>query len=135
MVARSLAGFWSIGGQASYIWGKNVTDDQPIRRIPPPLGKFALRWDNETGTSWAELVVIGALKQNRLSAGDIRDERIPEGGTPGWATLNVRGGLELLDWVTVMVATENVTNKRYRLHGSGIDAPGFNVVTGLTLTM
>ena len=127
-------GFFRISGQASYIWGKSLEDDSPIRRIPPPLGRLGLRWDQGVNDSWIEAFARGALKQDRLSGGDIRDERIPEGGTPGWITLNLRGGFRLSRHMALNIGLENITNTRYRFHGSGIDAPGFNVVAGLILT-
>ena len=127
-------GFFRITGQASYIWGKSLEDDSPIRRIPPPLGRLGIRWDQSANTIWMEAFVRGALTQDRLSGGDIRDERIPEGGTPGWATLNLRGGVRFSKHVSLNVGLENITNTRYRFHGSGIDAPGFNVIAGLIVT-
>lgn len=126
--------FFQVTGQASYIWGKSLDDDSPIRRIPPPLGRFGVRWDHFQSKGWLEAFVRGALKQDRLSGGDMRDERIPEGGTPGWATLNLRGGLYLSKHLSLNVGLENITNTRYRFHGSGIDAPGFNVIAGLIVT-
>ena len=134
LFASTDRGFFRLTGQASYIWGKSLEDDSPIRRIPPPLGRLGIRWDHMQSKTWLEAFVRGALEQDRLSGGDIRDERIPEGGTPGWATVNLRGGVRFSKHVSLNVGLENITDTRYRFHGSGIDAPGFNIVAGLILT-
>jgi outer membrane receptor protein involved in Fe transport len=127
-----LGGGFSVAGQASYVWGANEDTREPLRRIPPAMGRLSLRHD--AGHRWVEVFMQGARRQDRLSAGDRRDERIPEDGTPGWATLNVRGGYALARRVHLVVAFENVLDRRYRIHGSGLDAPGFNALIALAAT-
>jgi len=63
----------------------------------------------------------------------VSDPRIPEGGTPGFVTHNVRAGIDLNRFGNFTVAWENITNQAYRLHGSGIDGPGTNLVLGYEL--
>jgi hemoglobin/transferrin/lactoferrin receptor protein len=48
--------------------------------------------------------------------------------TPGYATLNFRGGFQLGEHSNVTLILENILDKNYRTHGSGIDAPGINLV-------
>ena len=57
----------------------------------------------------------------------MRYVRINPMGTAGWGTLNVS-----LDWqatrsLQLGVRLENLADKAYREHASGIDAPGRNV--------
>ena len=84
-----------------------------------------------------------------MNRSDIRDPRIPGTtrdtdevefdsngaaigqGSPGWVTLNLRGGYQVTDYNRLTVALENLLDKRYREHGSGINAPGFNVIVSL----
>lgn len=47
---------------------------------------------------------------------------------PGFATLNLRGGLRLGERSSVTLILENVFDKNYRTMGSGTDAPGVNAV-------
>ena len=54
-----------------------------------------------------------------------------DAGTPGWFTLNVRGGVKLFDYTRLTLSVENLLNQRYRPHGSGVNAPGFNVSLSL----
>jgi outer membrane receptor protein involved in Fe transport len=47
---------------------------------------------------------------------------------PGYATLNVRGGFRLGESSSVTAILENIFDRNYRTMGSGIDAPGVNVM-------
>ena len=46
--------------------------------------------------------------------------------TPGYATLNVRGGMRVGESSDVIFILENLLDKNYRIHGSGTDAAGVN---------
>ena len=151
---------WSIYGNGMFTRGKvlllNGAAPNPenpweerIRREPPLNGMLGVRWEPPEGQFWGGFFVRGAVKQDRLSHGDIRDPRIPgktpetaavqfdekgraiDAGTPGWFTLNLRGGARLTEYNRLTVALENLLDKRYREHGSGVNAPGFNVIVSL----
>ncbi|MFQ5663792.1 MAG: TonB-dependent receptor [Terriglobia bacterium] len=47
--------------------------------------------------------------------------------TPGFVTFNLRGGYQLSEQTDLVFVLENLFDKNYRLHGSGVDAPGFNL--------
>ena len=55
-------------------------------------------------------------------------------GTPGYSVLTLRGGWKISEFATLTAAFENVTDKDYRVHGSGLNEPGRNAVVGLDLT-
>jgi len=46
---------------------------------------------------------------------------------------SLRVGWRVRDNVTLTLGVENVTNEDYRIHGSGLNAPGRNVVFGLEM--
>ncbi len=46
--------------------------------------------------------------------------------TPGFATANLRGGYQVGENSEVVLVLENLLDKNYRYHGSGIDASGLN---------
>ena len=46
-------------------------------------------------------------------------------------TLNLRGGVQITEYNRLTLALENLLDKRYREHGSGINAPGLNVIVSL----
>jgi len=94
-------------------------------RIPPLNGAVAMRvalGDDFRIEPWVEF----AAEQDRLSPRDVRDSRIDPDGTPGWATLNIKTSWRSAAGWDLTLAMENILDKRYRIHGSGIDAPGRN---------
>jgi outer membrane receptor protein involved in Fe transport len=107
---------------------EQVTGD-PLRRIPPTNGRIVLGWSS--GRLWADAYSAFASRQTRLAPGDLTDVRIPAGGTPGFVTVNARGGLAVNPALAVTVDLENLTNQTYRTHGSGVAAAGTNVVVGI----
>ncbi len=130
-------------GNLNFTRGKDITNNQPIRREQPVNGLIGIRWEDKSGKFWVETYSRFAGKQDRLSDGDIRDPRIPGTTTdpkkydpmaysPGWYTLNVRTGLNFGNLTRLAVGVENITNRRYREHGSGVDAPGINFFANLS---
>ena len=59
--------------------------------------------------------------------GDEADARIPAGGTPGYAVMDIRAGIKITSWLRTQLAVENITDQRYRAHGSGVLGPGRGV--------
>jgi len=108
-------------GSISYTYGQNVTKDEPLRRIPPLNGKVGTTWSRGKFFVSGELLFAGM--QDRLAEGDKSDNRIPEGGTPGWEVVNLFAGYQ---WSFVKIKTgfENIFNEDYRTHGSGINGVG-----------
>jgi TonB-dependent heme/hemoglobin receptor len=114
---------YSIFGNASWMYGQNETDDEPLSRIPPPRIVLGLRWEKPGSPWWLEPLAEYTGEQDRLSSRDESDPRIPEGCTPSYALLNVLGG-----WggrnQRVDVAFNNITDEEYKVHGSGVYGPG-----------
>jgi outer membrane receptor protein involved in Fe transport len=81
--------------------------------------------------SFSEMYVWALARQDRLSPGDIKDIRIPEGGTPGWTTMNFRCGIHITKNLIIIVSLENLFNIEYKYHGSGIFSPGRQLVVSL----
>ena len=120
---------WTASGGLTWVRGTDTVPLDPLRRIPPVNGTMALRWA-PIGKAWLEGYSLFASQQDRLAPGDRTDPRIPAGGTPGFLTFNVRGGVDWHPRVRFTLGLENITNRRHRYHGSGIDAPGINLVVG-----
>jgi hemoglobin/transferrin/lactoferrin receptor protein len=53
--------------------------------------------------------------------------------SPSWYTLNMKGMITVFKSTTLNIGLENLTNQRYRTYSSGIVAPGFNAIIGLSL--
>jgi outer membrane receptor protein involved in Fe transport len=107
--------------------------DTPESKIPPFSGRTGVRFD--LGGRWfIETLADWAVRQARLSPADIADDRIPPGGTPGYGVVHVRAGGRLGRFRGT-VRVENVTNSGYRVHGSGIDGPGFGAMLSLSASI
>jgi outer membrane receptor protein involved in Fe transport len=112
----------------NYTWGEQTVAGvtEAGDRIPPLSGRFRLLW-SAGGTMSYHASANFSDTQDRLSSRDIRDIRIDPNGTAGWgivglgATWRPNG-----DW-EVTANADNILDKRYRSHGSGIDAPGRNL--------
>ncbi len=113
---------WISYGNISYTYGQNLSDNEPMRRIPPLNGRLGLR-TNFVKSFFAIAEWVFASKQARLSGGDIADDRIEEGGTPGWNVFNMYAGYDHR-YFSVNTSFQNITNTAYRVHGSGIDGIG-----------
>lgn len=136
-------------GEVLTIGGEAPDPSKPwearTRREPPLNGIVGIQWEPLNTQYWAMFFVRGAADQRRLNRSDIRDPRIQgstrdpaevkfdtngaaiDAGTPGWWTLNIRGGVKLFDYTRLTLSLDNLLNKRYRQHGTGVNAPGFNV--------
>jgi outer membrane receptor protein involved in Fe transport len=106
------------------------TGRTPLSRIPPLNGNFEVSWKLKRGI-YTGAAVRWASKQERLSMGDMADSRIPTGGTPGYAVYDLRAGIRLSGAFRFNILIQNLTDMRYRTHGSGVYAPGRSlVITG-----
>lgn len=112
----------SIYGNMTFTYGQNRITNQPMTRIPPLNGKLGLFY-NHSESWWSRLEWHAAAKQKRLSPGDIRDTRIPEGGTPKWNIFNIRTGFKW-NFLNTSAGLNNLFNKAYRTHGSGVHSYG-----------
>ncbi len=101
-------------------------DEEPADRVPPLNGRFRLGWEPQPTMRW-DLQLEFAAAQDRLSARDERDNRINPDGTPGWITVGAGLSLATDNGLELEIRANNMLDKRYRYHGSGIDAPGRNL--------
>lgn len=123
-----------LSGRASlnYTWAeqKNNGLTEPGNRIPPLNGLLALAWQ-PLPTLEIEPSLWFNDSQHRLDTTDKADNRIANGGTAGFAVLNLAGRWTLSEQLRLQLFGENLLDKSYREHGSGIDARGRGV--GVTL--
>jgi outer membrane receptor protein involved in Fe transport len=63
---------------AGYSWiaGRDLFPNRPVRRLPPQAGSAAVRWNPGRKRLWIEGRLSAAGAQTRLSGGDLDDERI-----------------------------------------------------------
>lgn len=128
-----LGGGWSLYGNFWYTLGDNLVTNAPLSRIPPTQGILGIRFRQPELKSYAILYTWMSRRQDRLDpVRDLSDERIPIGGTPGFATLNLRVGRTLgrLDRHRVNLSLENITDEAYLVHGSGVFGAGAGAIFG-----
>jgi len=124
---------WSTYGNFWYTRGRNRTDAEPLSRIPPAQGVVGLRWHEAEGSDWLDVFAWMARSQARLSPRDLRDSRIPSGGTPGYGTVTVRYGWQMTTSQSLVLGVENLFDRPYRVHGSGVDGAGISATVGYEL--
>ncbi len=123
---------WSLYGNFWYTYGVDVGRSQPLSRMPPAQGILGVRWREADGSRWFDVYTWLVHRQDRYAPENNTDSRFPLGGTPGYATLNMRLGTRLgrRGAHRASLTLENMTDKLYRVLGSGIDGPGFNAILG-----
>jgi outer membrane receptor protein involved in Fe transport len=67
---------WLAGANYSYILGRDLNPNRNIRRLPPAQGAFRVRRVTGWRGLWVEGRLTAAAAQDRLSGGDLDDERI-----------------------------------------------------------
>ncbi len=178
---------WAIHASYSFLSGKDLDPERPVRRLPPQSGRLSLQ--RQQSRFWGELRLLFAGRQRLLSGGDLDDERIgasrsrsdiaafyrgarmaewvdgqgrfrPTGetlleiqnrllplgtsvngvylgsdstraplftATPSWWTLDVETGFRLSESSRLGLGVTNLTDRNFRIHGSGVDSPGRSV--------
>ncbi len=112
---------WNFHGDITWTYGQNTTKNEPLRRIPPLFGRLAGEYRHKSWLMNIEWSAAG--KQDRLAQGDNDDNRIPEGGTPGWNIFNINGSYTWR-FVNIDLSLKNILNTDYRYHGSGVNGYG-----------
>ncbi len=139
--SRRLADEWSLFGGATLLDGEistyptsaPVAADEPLTRQMPTTLHLGLRWDDPAQRLWTESLVTWADDADDLNTRDQGDSsRIPPGGTPGYTVVDLRAGYRASDAWSFTLGLENILDEDYRIHGSGVNRPGRNLVFGLT---
>jgi hemoglobin/transferrin/lactoferrin receptor protein len=119
----------------------DITDFFQGGRVGPFIAPGA---DGRAGTSDDTFLATGE------TVAQIRDRVLPLGATingvqvaddgtrvplyletPGYVTFNLRAGFSLAERVTLTLALMNAFDRSYRVHGSGVDAPGRSLFAGV----
>lgn len=153
-------GPFSIDAGISFVRGRQYDDTFDIvageapfdgvdwRRVPPFHGSAGVKWqpgfryefggflrvdEAHFGLDWADT-------QDKLHPSDVSDPRINPDGTPGWARFDLdfsgplggsTGGAGLGGPSRWSIGLHNLFDTSYRIHGSGVDAPGLTLAIGL----
>lgn len=111
----------------NYTWGEEKSEllTEPADRIPPLNGYIGYK--KHLSNKWTiNPKIIFADTQNRLSGRDISDPRINPFGTGGFVTYNLYSTWKLNSGANIRLGLENIFDKKYREHASGLEAAGRN---------
>jgi len=133
---------WSAFATGSWMNGEvdqiqlpgGATSREPLSRLAPLQGTTGVRWQQNQGSWWGEAWMWAVDNQDKLALRDTTDtSRIPAGGTPGFTIFGLSGGVKINENARWSLSLENLGDKNYRVHGSGLNGPGFNLVTTFEL--
>lgn len=96
-----------IRGSLSYVEARNESADRPLSEIPPLRGSVSVRYDN--GTFFFEAMENLAREQDQV------DSNLNETKTPGWATTDIKSGLNY-QGVSIIIGINNLFDKQYVSH-------------------
>ncbi|MDP6962532.1 MAG: TonB-dependent receptor [Planctomycetota bacterium] len=114
---------------------ENSLSREPVGRLMPTSVTAGLRWQSISKDFYAEAWAWSMGDATELSFRDATDtSRIPPGGTPGFTIFGVSGGMKIDDNASWTLSLENLSDQDYRIHGSGLNSPGFNVITTFSVS-
>lgn len=132
---------WALSAQAAHINGKvdsyrnseKIISREYASRLMPTMLQMSLNFTPQLASWWFSIKLSAAEKADRLSPRDELDtQRIPPGGTPGYGLVSVHSGYTFSDKLAFTFTVENVFDKDYRIHGSGQNEAGINLMLGLS---
>ena len=92
--------------------------------MPGASARLAAPFIGSASRSCLDFVACSSLASND----ELDTRRIPPGGTPGYDVYHVRVGWNPCRYATPSAAVENLTDEDYRIHGSGANEPGRDLV-------
>ncbi|MEM9378641.1 MAG: TonB-dependent receptor [Planctomycetota bacterium] len=131
---------WTAFGNFTWLDGQEDFIDglgDPVRQVPPsrlmPITTLlGVRYEPVGSNFSVEGRWAHAEDADRLSPRDEGDDtRIPPGGTPGYDVFDLIGTYRFRDSLRLFLSLENITNEDYRIHGSGNNRPGRNLLFGV----
>ncbi|MBL7922345.1 MAG: TonB-dependent receptor [Bacteroidia bacterium] len=123
----------------NYTYGRYVDTRKdtvvPLDHIPPVFGQTSIIYKAKS-TDVEFFVRYNGKKASADYSASGEDNAVysadpAKGYMPAWFTLNIRAGYNFTKNIRLNVACENLTDNRYRVFASGINAPGRNFIISL----
>lgn len=123
----------------NYTYGRYVDARKdtvvPLDHIPPVFGQTSIVYKAKN-TDAEFFVRYNGKKASADYSASGEDNAVysadpVKGYMPAWFTLNVRAGYNFTKNIRLNIACENLTDNRYRVFASGINAPGRNFIISL----
>lgn len=126
----------SVWGNSTWVYGEldsfGKSVREPLSRLAPPTFNAGVKWQSADQKWTAGLAAQLALKADKLNSRDMSDtQRIPEGGTPGYLKADAYVGYTWQENYQFQLGFNNLLDEAYRVHGSGVNEPGFGLNFGL----
>jgi outer membrane receptor protein involved in Fe transport len=134
-----------VEGRATLLYTRGDQTDgsgieTPMSKIPPLGGSAGVRWTSKNSRFWVDYGLSWAIRQDRLGQRDQTDPRIcPEFmqatpgfcGTDGYFVHGLSAGAEVAPRLVVTAGLDNLGDKLYRTHASGVDSAGRSMWVGV----
>jgi hemoglobin/transferrin/lactoferrin receptor protein len=129
----------SFKGTINYTYGRyeNVKTSTvvPLDHIPPVFGQTSLFYKKKKFAAEFYVRYNGAKRSSEYSnSGEDNAQYSADavnGYMPAWMTVNARVSADLYKGLKLALSCENITDVRYRVFASGINAPGRNFLISL----
>ena len=127
----------------NYTYGRYVDTKtylvSPLDHIPPVFGQTSIIYkEKNTDVEFFVRYNGKKFKADYSSSGEDNASYSADpvnGFMPSWFTLNVRAGYNITKNLRLNASFENMTDNRYRVFSSGINAPGKNFIFSLRYKM
>jgi hemoglobin/transferrin/lactoferrin receptor protein len=112
----------------NYELTREKVSSKPLDHIPPLMGKWSALYEEEKWYAECFVLFNGWKRLEQYNAdGEDNPQYATADGTPAWATINWRAGLQANEKIQLQFQLENLLDQNYRTFASGLSAPGRNV--------
>lgn len=129
-----------LGARLAYINGKvdtfpysdNIKEREYISRLMPTNIALTIDYTAPSERWWISSVMTAYDRGDRLSTRDKSDnQRIPPRGTPGYVVWDIGGGYSISQSTQLTLNLNNIFDRNYRIHGSGQNEAGINLIASI----
>jgi len=116
----------------TYLLVQANVSKKPLDHVPPVFGKTSLQYAGKMWSAEFYALYNGWKKLDTYNAdGEDNAQYATADGMPGWATLNIRGSINIKQVAQLQLGVENLLDRNYRYFASGFSAPGRNFIAAL----
>ena len=129
-LAAQLTHSFGVTSTISWNTGTDITNNIPLRHIPPAFGSVVARWNDGRWSASAEFWWAAAKPYNELPPEEQAKVGInyTRDGTPAWRRVDLSAGFKPGANISLNVRLENVFDLNYYTFASAISSPGRNLV-------
>ncbi|WP_286264002.1 TonB-dependent receptor plug domain-containing protein [Thalassotalea atypica] len=110
-----------------------VIEREYLDRLMPVNGRVGMTYAPVNSSWWLNTEIIAFATADKLSTRDSKDaQRIPPNGTPGYAVWNINTSYTFSNTMLFTLNVHNLLDKDYRVHGSGQNEAGINVIGSIS---